>query len=336
MNRNQLKVKERHEINSQLNEMETRDHSKNGANLKSQMSRRNIWKNILLGLSLLCFCSCSNDGRLVKKFIKRMNAKEINAASKYIYPADHANLYFFNEEVFKRTPNLLLKLIDKQNIDIEGEKAIVVKIECKNISPFFVNYMKNLKMINNNNIIIDTIYIKKTRDGDKITFDWAKIKGENLYLACIDNQQKSVQNKVSSLNIRSDENENSNIIGELTKDKKIVINEYRENPEWYQCFTIDHKCNIVQGYINESSALKKESLFFTLGIFDGLSLLVAVIILVVIAFPICMISIIAPFLRSIEPTGIIAPVALVLGLLYVAYQLLENILFELFLINLPY
>jgi hypothetical protein len=53
---------------------------------------------------------------LVKKFVKRVNAKEVGAASKYVYPADHASLYFFNEEVLDKTPNLILKLIEKKNV----------------------------------------------------------------------------------------------------------------------------------------------------------------------------------------------------------------------------
>ena len=306
--------------------MESKNHFKNVT------SGTNLLKGIAFCLCLLCFCSCSNDGRLVKKFIKRVNAREVNAASKYVYPADHASLYFFNEEVLKKTPNLLLKVIEKENVMVDGHKGVAVKIECKNVSQFFVNYMQNLNMLDKNNCIVDTIIIKETDKGDKITFSWAKVQGENLYLASIDEKQ----NDVSSLNIRSGKSEKSDIIGNLTKDKKIVIDEYSEDPDWVQCFTIDHKCNIVQGHIKKSPALKKDSLFFSLGIFDGLSLLVAVIILVVIAFPILYIGSIVQALFGAGIGGIIACVALVLGLIYTVYQLLENILFELFLINLPY
>jgi len=265
-----------------------------------------------------------------------MNAQEVNAASKYIYPADHASLYFFNEEVLKKTPNLLLKIVEKENITLNRQKGVVVKIECKNVSPFFVNYMQNLNMLDSNNCIVDTIFIKETRNGDKITFSWAKIQGENLYLASIDKKQEHLQDKVSSLNICSGKSEKSDIIGKLTRDKKIVIDEYSEDPDWVQCFTIDHTCNIVQGYIKKSPALTKDALFFSLGIFDGLSVLIAVIILVVIAFPLIYIGSIVQALWSIPKVGIILCVGLILGLIYTVYQLLENILFELFLINLPY
>jgi hypothetical protein len=310
-----------------LNAMEAVTIQKNGASPKSHTSRRKLINGLTFCLCLVCCCSCSNDGRLVKKFIKRMNAKEVNAASKYIYPADHANLYFFNEEVLDKTPNLLLKIIEKKDITVDGQKGVVVKIECKNVSSFFENYMDNLNKLDYNNCIVDTIFVKETAKGDKITFDLAKLRGENLYLANI---------SASSLNIHSGKSEQTNIIGKLTWGKKIVIDEYSEDPNWVQCFTIDHKCDIVQGYIRKSSVSEKNPLFFSLGIFDSLSLLIAVIILVVIMFPIFYIGSIVQALWSVPKIGVALCIGLIFGLIYTIYQLIENILFELFLINLPY
>ena len=418
-----------------------------------------LWGKIGIGILLIgisaafCFWSYSNDRRLVKKFIGRQNARELNAASKYIYPADHASLYFFNEEVYSRTPNLLLKLLSKENITVNGQKGVVVKIECINVSQFFINYMQNLNKLDKKNCIVDTIYIKDTRDGKKITFSWATIKGENLFLAHIgenahlkelniyikigmnentdnavtDDVQKTVYKKGGGIkrrkNFDEDEiiyiekvthiekqkepilkkqdetekrdsiNENDsidemesiisenvsvetmqdstdediniedisvemnsenmeneeitpttnsisvpqgNIIGKLTKNKKIVIDAYSEDPDWVQCFTIDHTCRIVKGYIKKDDALVKNSLFFSLGIFEGLSLLIALIILVVIAFPIIYIGSIVDALFGRGVGGIVFCVAMILGLIATAYMLLENILYELFLINLPF
>jgi hypothetical protein len=265
-----------------------------------------------------------------------MNAREVNAASKYIYPADHASLYFFNEEVLKKTPNLFLKIIEKKDITVnDGQKGVAVKIECKNVSQFFVNYMTNLNMLDSSNCIVDTIIVKETGKGDKITFGWAKIQGENLYLANIQHPENTTS-PPPSLNIHSSESAKSNVIGKLTIDKNIVIDEYSENPNWVQCFTINHKCDIVQGYIKKSPVLERNALFFSLGIFDGLSLLIAVIILVIIAFPFVYIRSIIEMLWDMPTVGILVCIGLILGLIYTVYQLLENILFELFLINLPY
>ncbi|MDR2027271.1 MAG: hypothetical protein LBQ01_06920 [Prevotellaceae bacterium] len=206
-----------------------------------------------------------------------------------------------------------------------------MKFECKNTSPFFENYMHNLNMLDNDNRIVDTILVKETGNGSRITFDWAKVRGENLYLASI-----SGQSQVSSLTIHSGKSEKNDTIGKLIRNKRIVIDEYSDDPDWVQCFTIDHKCNIVQGYIKKSPAMEKSFLFFNLGIFDSLSLLVTMIILVIIAFPIFYIGSIVQALLNIPSIGIFICIGLILGLVYTVYQLLENILFELFLINLPY
>ncbi|MDR1182804.1 MAG: hypothetical protein LBL13_12580 [Bacteroidales bacterium] len=266
-----------------------------------------------------------------------MNAREVNAASKYIYPADHARLYFFNEEVLKKTPNLLLTVIEKKDfILLDGQEGVIAKIKCDNISPFFLNYMQNLNMLDKDNCISDTIFVKKTGDGDKITFSWAKIKGENLYLASIAEEKDDIKYNVSSLNIHSGKSESSSIVSKLTKNKKIVIDEYSEDPNWVQCFTIDNNCHIVQGFIKKNPALQENSLFFSLGIFGGLSMLITVIILVIIAFPLVYVRSIVEIFSGMPVIGIVLSIGLILGLIFTAYQLLENILFELFIINLPY
>lgn len=291
-----------------------------------------FYKCLYFSLTALFLSSCSYDGRLVSKFIKRVNAKEVNAASKYVYPADHASLYFFNAEVLEKTPNLILEVIDKANVMVDGHKGVAVRIQCTNVSQFFVNYMKELNLLNENNIISDTIIIKKTDDGDKITFRWSKIYGENLYLGSIDENQP----ENTTLNIHSSQNKESKVIGSITFNKKVVVDQYSEEPNWLQCYTIDNTGNIVHGYIFKSPILIQDTLFFSLGIFEGLSFLLAFIILVVIAFPIMYLGSIIQAVISMGAGGLVASVALVLGLIYTVYQLLENILFELFLINLPY
>ena len=296
---------------------------------------KKLLKGIVLCLSLIAFCSCSNDGRLVDKFIKRVNAKELNSASKYIYPDDLEYLHLFDKEVLSSAPNLLLNIIQKENIIVAGQKAVTVKIECINASPFFMNYMRNNNMLDENNHIVDTIFVKETAKGDKITFSWTKIRGESLHLASISEAEGQ---DVSSLNIRSGTSEKSNIIGKLTKGEIVMLDDnYNENASWVRAFKIDKTSNIIQGYIKKSPVLiNVSSNFFSLGLFDGLGLLVAVIILVVIAFPLVYMGAAVESIIRSGIYGILASVALIFALIYVAYQLLENVLFELFLINLPY
>jgi hypothetical protein len=259
-----------------------------------------------------------------------MNAHEVNAASKYIYPADHASLYLFNEEIYSKSPNTLFKIKEKQRTLIDGQQCIIVKLECANASQFFQNYMSNLGLLQNNNILVDTIFIRETDKGKCLTFDWAKIAGENLRLATIADEN------VTEVNIRSGTGKDYPAIGKFNKAQKIIIDEYSTDPEWVQCYTIDNQCNVVHGFINRTFLKSADSLFFQLRIFDSLGVLVALVVLVIIGLPLFFLRGIFSAISSLPVAGVVICVGLILGLLYSIYQLLENILFELFLINLPY
>lgn len=41
---------------------------------------------ILLLLSLFVFCSCSEEKKLLNKFVKRFDAKEYDSAAEYVHP----------------------------------------------------------------------------------------------------------------------------------------------------------------------------------------------------------------------------------------------------------
>jgi hypothetical protein len=262
---------------------------------------------------------------MLKKFIKRINANEINAASSYIYPADHANLYLFKEEVLPKSPNVMFRIQEKQDAVINGQKCVIAKIACENMSQFFIDYMTNIGLMQDN-IITDTIYVKSTNKGNRITFDWTHLQGENLRLATVG---------VIS-NIRKGAGLKYPAIYKIDTIKPIVINEYVGDQKWVQCYTIDDMCNIVQGFVPKQNLKKQSSLFFSPNIFESMGLLIAFIILVIIAFPLVYARNIVTIFSNLPVFGIILAVALVLGLIWVFYQLIEKILFELFLINLPY
>ncbi|WP_251619836.1 SH3 domain-containing protein [Odoribacter lunatus] len=284
---------------------------------------------------LICICcvislsSCSNDGRKVKKFLSRMNAREINAASKYIYPGDHAKLKIY-AEVLEKNPNLFLKLKKKKNVKCNGIPGVVATFECKNSSPYYHNYMENLHLLQPSGMVVDTFYIRETLKGDKLSFNWANIKGENLKLATIRDST------IKSINIREDMGENYPIIGKVKAGQSVVIDDYSENPKWVKCFTTDDNCRIVEGYIYRELLSANENVFFSLGIFESLGITLAVIIFVVVGIGFVLVSALSKALIAMNPWGFIPAVVMILGLLYVLYQLLENILFELFIINLPY
>lgn len=280
---------------------------------------------LLCGIAL---SACSNDGRMVEKFLSRLNAQEYNAASVYVYPNDYAKLYTF-KQICEKSPNLLFHLSEKNNIEINGSDAVRIELACENMTPYFKNYMKDLGLLYEEYKIIDTLYIRNTRNGKKITFNWADMQGENLKLAYIRDSS------VRTMNIRAQCSISAPVIGHLLQEERIIIDDYSEN-EFVKCFIADERGRTTNGYILRHSLETDELTFFPLGIFDSMSILVALVVLVIIAFIFASLSDIFAAIASIPVAGIIIDVALILGLLYSAYQLIEKILFELFIINLPF
>lgn len=166
----------------------------------------------------------NNDGRRVRKFISRMNAREFNAASAYIYPGDYPKLYLYLQ-VLSKSPNTYVKLLNKKNISLNGQKAIIAKLQCVNTSKFYENYMHGVRNMNlNDATFIDTVYIRKTRDGKCLSFDWAKIEGESLKTA-----QVSCNDRASAANIRADMSTNAEVIGKIQNGESVLIDDYSEN-----------------------------------------------------------------------------------------------------------
>lgn len=259
-----------------------------------------------------------------------MNAREINAASLYIYPGDHPRLSIY-ADVLAKNPNLFLKLVDKQNIEKDGMKGVAIELECVNTTPYYRNYMERLNLLKPDGHIRDTLYIRETNNGEKLSFNWAPIMGENLKLAAI------ADSTINSMNIRSGRGLEYSPIGTLDKKGSVIINDYPADAQWVPCFTIDDNCRVVTGYIYRPSLSAKDSEFFNLNIFDSMGLLVAVVVFVAIGLILVFLSsFVEAIVSGIPFIGWFILVGLILGVLYTAYQLLEKILFELFIINLPY
>lgn len=257
-----------------------------------------------------------------------MNAREYNAASLYVYPGDHAKLSLYTN-VLEKNPDTFLEINDKKNININGLKGVVVEFRCINPTPYYRNYMEALGLWQSSEIIKDTIFIRKTAKGKKLSFEWSGIEGENLELAEIRDTT------IHTMNIRAGMGTQYPIVGQLKSQQTIIIDDYSENPHWVKCFTIDDRCNPVEGYIYRNS-LSTTQEFFPLGFFESFGLLVAIIVLVVLGFIVVYGHAIIGALFGIPWVGWLLAVGLILGLLYTVYQLLEKILFELFIINLPF
>ncbi len=290
-----------------------------------------LFKFFAVGLTaILLLSGCKerpNDGRMVEKFISRLNAREYSCASQYIYPGDHPKLKLF-AEVMSKNPETFFKLISKENVEVDGKPAVKVRLESVNTTPYFRNYMESLGFADSNGIVEDTWKICETVDGESLSFNWAKIDGENLMLATLVDEE--------SIPVYRSRSKNSTQINTFKAGDKVIVNNYPADSPWITCFKTDENCRLINGYIDRASVNTTSGKFFSLGIFDTLSLLVALLLFVVFGALFYLIRLIVEALMG---TGCLAWVAipvLVLGWLYVLYQLLEKILFELFIINLPY
>lgn len=275
----------------------------------------------------LCSCTSLNNDRRLKKFISRFNAEEYACASTYIYPDDRMHLAFFANEVRKKVPNAFIEIEESETKD----DYVVATLKWKNANDFLRNYFANIgKPLNENDVLVDTIRVKETLDGDCFSFNWGSpdINTEKLRLASINEEN------VERMNIRAGAGKGSRIIGKLEKGDDILIED--DGKGWSRCYQVNNESKVQAGYIYTANMSVKDSAFFSLGIFDSMSLLVALIVIVVICVPLFFLRGVVESIMNSGCIGMSACVLLLLVLIYVIYQLIEKILFELFIINLPY
>ena len=284
---------------------------------------------ILLGLMMISFSSCTNysNERSLKKFISRFNMKEYASASTYIYPDDKLQLAFFANEVRKKAPNAFVKI----DYCTAKDDEVIATLKWVNANDFLRNYFANIgKKLNAEDAFVDKIKVKETVNGPRLVFNWGCpfINSEKLKLARI-----TFEN-VERMNIRSGAGKDYSVIGNLARGDDILIDNSENG--WSRCYQVDDEGQVQVGYIYTKDMLITESAFFSLGIFESMSLLVAVIIIVVICFPLIYLQAIVEAIKLLGCSSMFFAVILIMGFIYVFYHLLEKILFELFIINLPY
>lgn len=281
---------------------------------------------VLLASLSLSTCSESGNQRLLRKFIGRLNAREYACAGQYLYPNDKMKFAFFVNEVLEECPNAYVTIIDCKE---EGESLCVTyKFECADsfLRSFFANIGRPL---NGDDELTDNVKVCSSRDGKCLSFTWGakELNDSRLQIAY-------VTGEVEALNIRSGGGTNYSVIGSLNSSQDIIIEKTKSN--WAPCFFLDDKVRLRRGYIYQKNLSVNESAFFSLSIFDSLGLFVALIFAVVICVPFIFAGSIIQSFKGGGSFGFLLGLALIVGLLYVFYQLIEKILFELFLINLPY
>ena len=108
---------------------------------------------VLLSILLI---SCDSNERNIKKTFNRLNSGETSAASKYIWPKDHKNLYTFEQRFLSK--NDLLSF-DIETIEKLNDESYKVTLNCSNGNEELLTYFKNKGNLVSGTKIEDTIYV---------------------------------------------------------------------------------------------------------------------------------------------------------------------------------
>lgn len=298
--------------------------------------RKTILYVLLLTLTgLLQSCQGYSDGRMLKKFISRFNAGEYSCAAAYVYPGDRMNLAFFAKEVKKLAPNAFVKLEDYDTEKSGEDRYIDATLKWENATPALQTYFRTIGYpLNNEGIQKVKLKVRDTNDGETISFVWGipNVLSDNLWIASVEEKDGK---PLKDVNLYDSPSENAKKVGKMEHD--LIVQQEGES-NWLPVYEVDNNGNVKELYMQKSKDVTLDrTAYFTMGIFDSMSLILALIIIIVIAVPVYFLGSIAQSIFSANPLlGILICIALILGVLYVVYQLLEKILFELFIINLPY
>jgi hypothetical protein len=280
-------------------------------------------------LTILVLTSCNSNERRVKKFIKRLNAREINSASKYIWPEDHASLYVFNERFLRKDELTTFDI--KELKSNENTETVTATIDLLNAKEGLKAYFDSLGLLNANKLTL-TFTPRKTQDADYISiqFPWedcnlpAKLK------------RSSVQTE--ALNLRSGPGLGYPVKYVAEQSEDLLIDAEYANNGWRKGFILDENGYAQTLYFSSKLSDEEDISFFTLGYFGTVSIILLGIFGIVVWFLVYPLVLFGGIFRAASeaPSMALILFGLMVGSMFFTYQLLENMLFELFLINMPY
>lgn len=282
----------------------------------------------LILLSIL-FISCDSNERNIKKTFIRINSGETSAASKYIWPEDHKNLYTFEERFLYK--NKLLSF-DVEAIKLLNDKSYCVTFNCSNCHEEISQYFKKKKNFVSGSKIVDTFFVKKANGKEYITFDW------DLNEKFISNNVKLSTILVERLNLRSGPSHKFEVIGQLENGDELLIDDNYENSNWRKGIEFDETGKIRQVYFSSKLTDRKEISFFILNWADSLGIVVISLLGMLVLFVVYPLLFSALFRAGGEGAGTYAVILFVVLIVavYFTYQIIETAVFELFMINLPF
>ena len=270
-------------------------------------------KNLIyLTLISLVLFSCDSNERNIKKTFNRLNAGETSAASKYLWPEDHKNLYTFEQRFLSK--NDLLSF-DIESIEKLNEESYKVTMNCSNSNEDLLTYFTNKGNLVSGTKIIDTFFEKSISN--------------NIKLSSI---------LVKKLNLRAGPGKKFKVISQLENGDELLMDDNYENSNWRKGFYFEENSSIKKVYFSSKLTDRKEISFFTLDWADSMGIIVISILGIIVLFVIYPLLFGALFRMGGEGAGVFALILFVvlLVVVYFTYQIIETAFFELFIINLPF
>ena len=287
-------------------------------------------KNLIyLTLISIVLVSCDSNERNIKKTFIRLNSGETSAASKYIWPEDHKNLFTFEQRFLNE--NELLSF-DIQTIEKLNDESYKVSLNCSNSNEELLNYFTKKSNLVSGTKIVDTIFIKKANGKEYVTFDW------DLNEKTISNNIKLSTILTEKLNLRAGPGRKYDVISQLEKGDELLMDDNYKNSNWRKGFYFEKNSSIKEVYFSSQLTDNKEISFFTLNWSDSLGIVVISILGLLVLFVVYPLLFSALFRAGGEGAGTFALILFVVLLVavYFTYQIIETAFFELFIINLPF
>lgn len=288
---------------------------------------------IILVISQLFLSSCNSDEALLKKFYLRVNANEINASSKYIWPRDHEKLYIFNLLYLTDNPLVNFEILESESFKRDGKKFLKAKVKCVNCTEELKTYFKS-RGHGNGEIISDSFEVLTANNQKYISFNWdwdSTIIPRKIKLATVNTE---------NLNLRNGPGLNYNIISTKKMNEEILIDADYQNPNWRRGIGFNNTGSPSFVFFSSELSNTKEISFFTLSYFASFSITMILFIGIIcwmLVYPIAFVGSFRIIGKSRNSAGTMALIlfSLILGSLFFSYQILEIFLFEMFLVNLP-
>jgi hypothetical protein len=255
---------------------------------------KNFLKIVLLSI---LFISCDSNERNIKKTFNRLNSGETSAASKYIWPEDHKNLFTFEQRFLSN--NELLS-IDIETIEKLNDESYKVTLNCSNSNEELLSYFKSKGNFLSGTKIIDTIFVKKANGKEYVTFDW------DLNDKSISNNIKLSSILVKKLNLRSGPGKKFNVISQLENGDELLVDDNYESSNWRKGFYFEENSTIKKVYFSSKLSDRKEISFFTLNWADSMGIIVISILGLIVRFVVYPLLFSALFRAGGEGAGVFA------------------------------